>query len=109
MQQHFLKRWSSEYLSLHQERSKWRFETSNIKVGNIVLPKEDNIPFMKWQLGRIEEIIPGRNVFIRVAMVRSATGLIKRAVAKLAVLPHDADEVKAVPLPTGGSEQTARA
>jgi len=39
MQQHFWKRCSSEYLSLLQERSKWRVETSNIKVGSIVLLK----------------------------------------------------------------------
>jgi len=32
MQQHFWKRWSSEFLSLLQEKSKWRAETSNIKV-----------------------------------------------------------------------------
>ncbi|XP_037731448.1 uncharacterized protein LOC119562357 isoform X2 [Drosophila subpulchrella] len=44
MQQHFWKRWSSEYLSLLQERSKWRVETSNIKIGRIVLLKEDNVP-----------------------------------------------------------------
>ncbi|XP_070145032.1 uncharacterized protein [Drosophila kikkawai] len=57
----------------------------------------------------IEEVIPGGDGVIRVAMVRTATGLIKRAVAKLAALPIDSEIVGTVPLPTGGvcSEQTA--
>ncbi|XP_070143582.1 uncharacterized protein [Drosophila kikkawai] len=91
MQQHFWKKWSSEYLSLLQERGKWRVETSNIKVGSIVVLKDDNIPPLKWQLGRIEDV--GGDGVIRVAMVRTATGLIKRAVAKLAALPIDSEMV----------------
>jgi len=110
MQQHFWKRWTSEYLSLLQERSKWRVETSNIKVGSIVLLKEDNPP-LRWQLGCTLDVIPGGDGVIRVAMVRTATGLIKRAVAKLAVLPIDSEIVGTLPLPTGGvySKQVASA
>ncbi|XP_070854519.1 uncharacterized protein [Drosophila suzukii] len=109
MQQHFWKRWSSEYLSLLQERSKWRVGGSNIKVGSIVLLKEENVPPLRWQLGCIQEVIPRGDGVIRVAMVRTATGLIKRAVAKLAVLPIDSEIVGTLPLPTGGvcSEQIA--
>ncbi|XP_070139465.1 uncharacterized protein [Drosophila kikkawai] len=57
----------------------------------------------------IEEVTSGGVGVIRVAMVRTATGLIKRAVAKLAALPIDSEIVGTVPLPTGGvcSEQTA--
>ncbi|XP_043065122.1 uncharacterized protein LOC122320761, partial [Drosophila ficusphila] len=101
MQQLFWRRWSSEYLSLLQERSKWRSEGSNIKIGSIVLLKEDNIPSLKWPLGRVEEVIPGEDGVVRVVMVRTATGIIKRAVAKLAVLPVDSQQVGTVPLPTG--------
>ncbi|XP_043063589.1 uncharacterized protein LOC122319855 [Drosophila ficusphila] len=88
MQQLFWRRWSSEYLSLLQERSKWRSEGSSI-----VLLKEDNIPSLKWPLGRVEEVIPGEDGVVRVVMVRTATGIIKRAVAKLAVLPVDSQQV----------------
>ncbi|XP_043063411.1 uncharacterized protein LOC122319761 [Drosophila ficusphila] len=51
----------------------------------------------------------GKDGVVRVVMVRTATGIIKRAVAKLAVLPVDSHQVGTVPLPTGGvcSEQTA--
>jgi len=42
-------------------------------------------------------------------MVRTATGLIKRAVGKLAVLPIDSEIVGTLPLPTGGVCTTAPA
>jgi len=54
-----------------------------------VLLKDDNIPPLKWQLGCILDVIPGDNNIAKVAMVRAATGLNKRVVAKLAVLPVD--------------------
>ncbi|XP_070141641.1 uncharacterized protein [Drosophila kikkawai] len=59
----------------------------------------------------IEEVTSGGDGVIRVAMVRTATGLIKRAVANLAALPIDSEIVGTVPLPTGGvcSEQIASA
>jgi len=89
-------------LSLLQERSKWRVETSNIKVGSIVLLKEDNVPPLRWQLGCTQEVIPGGDGVIRVAMVRTDAGLNKRVVAKLAVLPIDSEIVGTLPLPSGG-------
>jgi len=106
MQQHFWKRWNNEYLSFYLS-----IYFSNIKVGSIVLLKEDNVPPLRWQLGCIQEVIPGGDEVIGVAMVRTATGLIKRAVAKLAVLPIDSEIVGTLPLPTGRlcSEQIASA
>jgi len=74
------------------------------------LLKEDTVPPLRWQLGCIQEVIPDWDGVLRVAMVRTATGLIKRAVAKLAVLPIDSEIVGTLPLPTGGvcSEQIGR-
>ncbi|XP_017876324.1 uncharacterized protein LOC108622755, partial [Ceratina calcarata] len=52
--QHFWKRWHQEYLHELQQRHKWKLDSSgNIKIGSLVLIKEDNIPPMKWRLGRI--------------------------------------------------------
>jgi len=70
-----------------------------------------NVPPLRWQLGCIQEVILGGDGVIRVAMVRTATGLIKRAVANLAVLPIDSEIVGTLPLPKGGvcSEQIASA
>jgi len=66
------------------------------------LLKEDNVPPLRWQLGCIQEVIPGGDGVIRVAMVRTATD-------KLAVMPIDSEIVGTLPLPTRGvcSQQIA--
>ncbi|XP_050522858.1 uncharacterized protein LOC126895247 [Daktulosphaira vitifoliae] len=47
--QNLWKRWSREYLVQLQERTKWVGEKGpKIKVGTIVLLKDDNIPALKW-------------------------------------------------------------
>jgi len=65
----FLEKVEQRVFVLLQERSKWRVETSNIKVGSLVLLKEDNVPPLRWQLGCIQEVIPGWDGVIRVSMV----------------------------------------
>jgi len=84
MQQHFWKGLSSEYLSLLQERSKWRVETSNITVRSIALMKEDNGPPLRWQLERIQEVIPGGEGVIRVAMVDGSDQESRRQTSRFA-------------------------
>ncbi|GFT15553.1 integrase catalytic domain-containing protein, partial [Trichonephila clavipes] len=44
MTQHFWNRWSSEYLTLLQSRSKWRIVQKNLDIGDLVLIKHDNSP-----------------------------------------------------------------
>ncbi|GFT31406.1 integrase catalytic domain-containing protein [Trichonephila clavipes] len=44
MTQHFWNRWSSEYLTLLQSRSKWRIVLKNLDIGDLVLIKHDNSP-----------------------------------------------------------------
>jgi len=63
-----------------------------------VLLKDGNMPSLKWQLARMEEVIPGADGIIRVAIIRTATGLIKQAAAKIAVL---SDLTGNMPFPMG--------
>ncbi|GFW01828.1 integrase catalytic domain-containing protein [Trichonephila clavipes] len=44
MTQHCWNRWSSEYLTLLQSRSKWRIVQKNLDIGDLVLIKHDNSP-----------------------------------------------------------------
>ncbi|XP_055904629.1 uncharacterized protein LOC129940343 [Eupeodes corollae] len=46
-------RWHQEYLTTLQQRSKWRKAEENIKVGDIVAIKQDNLPPTHWCLGRV--------------------------------------------------------
>jgi len=89
MYQSFWKRWSSEYLSTLQGRSKWFRQKPNVKIGDLVLVQTPNQPPMNWKLGRIENIYPGQDGVVRVVTIRTTDGIIKRPVVKLAVLPID--------------------
>ncbi|XP_060855661.1 uncharacterized protein LOC132933385 [Metopolophium dirhodum] len=82
------RRWSKEYLSQLQERAKWASEKGvKLKEDSIVLMRDENLPPMKWRLGRIINVIPGQDGVIRVADVKTANGTFRRAVRQLCPLP----------------------
>ncbi|XP_051171031.1 uncharacterized protein LOC127287922 [Leptopilina boulardi] len=88
VKQHFWKRWSKEYLNQLNVRSKWQFQKSdNIKIGTMVLLKEDNAPTLHWPLGRIVEVFPGDDGIVRVISVKTHSGVYKRAVTRVVPLP----------------------
>jgi hypothetical protein len=89
--QHFWTRWSKEYISELQQRSKWTINRSNIKVGALVLIKEDGLPPFKWKIGRVSEVHPGSDGAVRVVSVKTATSLVKRAIVKICPLPISDD------------------
>ncbi|XP_036347054.1 uncharacterized protein LOC118756397 [Rhagoletis pomonella] len=102
MQQIFWKKWSAEYLTLLQQRSKWRSRKPNIEIGTMVLVKDENLPPLKWPVARVIETIKGSDEVARVAVLRTASGTTRRAINKLCVLPMNPDVVESLPLPTGG-------
>lgn len=87
IKQHFWQRWSKEYVSELQQRVKWRKTQSQLIPGTLVLIKEDGIPPMSWQLGRIVAVHPGTDRVARVATIRTSKGEIKRSFAKICPLP----------------------
>ncbi|KAL0829413.1 hypothetical protein ABMA28_004186 [Loxostege sticticalis] len=90
MNKQFWKRWSTEYLQHLQTRSKWRNPSENMKVNDIVIIKEDNMPPGKWALGRIIQVHPGTDGFVRVVSLKTQNNIIKRPIIKLIKLPvHD--------------------
>lgn len=49
LKQHFWKRWSQEYISQLQPRTKWKFANKdNIRPGTMVLINSENTPPMTW-------------------------------------------------------------
>lgn len=86
--QSFWKRWSVEYLHHLQQRQKWRTSERNLKVGDLVIIKDDNVPPGKWALGRVTEVHPGADDKVRVASVRQHNTISKRPIVKLILLPH---------------------
>lgn len=85
----FWQRWHNEYLAQLQNRYRWQNPQQNLKVDDMVIIHEDNVPPMKWIIGRVINIVPGADGYARVADVKTPTTTLRRPVAKLAVLPVD--------------------
>ncbi|XP_072403037.1 uncharacterized protein [Diabrotica undecimpunctata] len=69
MRQNFWRRWSKEYISELQQRVKWKKTQRTLSQGSMVLVKEDNINPLKWRLGRVLELHPGKDGICRVASI----------------------------------------
>lgn len=61
MSQTFWKAWAQDYLQELQQRSKWKAQ-HNLKVGDLVIVREDDIPPAMWKSARVVEVFPDRNV-----------------------------------------------
>lgn len=86
MVQHFWDRWQDEYIGTLINRSKWTTTTRNMEVGDLVIVKDDNLPPLKWKMGRVQEVLPGRDELIRSVIIKTATGIYKRPITKLGLL-----------------------
>ncbi|XP_071653054.1 uncharacterized protein [Temnothorax longispinosus] len=85
--QHFWAQWSAHYLQRQQAITKWHRPNNNIKVGSIVLLTDERSPPCKWPLARKTELHPGKDGLTRVVTLKTATTILTRPVAKLAILP----------------------
>ncbi|XP_062704313.1 uncharacterized protein LOC134286676 [Aedes albopictus] len=89
--QHFVqllwRKWSTQYLSNLHNRTKWTKKRDNVKVGTMVVLKDENQPPLSWLLGRITEVHTGADGNIRVVTVRTKDGSFKRAISKVCILP----------------------
>ncbi|XP_055632650.1 uncharacterized protein LOC129773115 [Toxorhynchites rutilus septentrionalis] len=81
----FWRRWVKEYLPVITRRCKWFEETKNIEVGDLVLVV-NGTGRNQWIRGRVEQVFSGRDGRVRQAMIRTATGVLRRPVVKLAIL-----------------------
>ena len=62
---------------------KWQSNCPNVKVGELVLLRDDTVRQRFWPLGRIENIYPGGDGIVRVVDVRTKTDVYRRPVAKI--------------------------
>ncbi|XP_051169750.1 uncharacterized protein LOC127287070 [Leptopilina boulardi] len=82
------KRWTREYLNEINVRSKWHTGSPNIiKEGTIVILRDDNLPPLRWSLGRIIQVCPGDDGVIRVVKIKTQNGIYTRGVKLVSPLP----------------------
>lgn len=95
MRQLFCKRWLNEYLSRLQNRPKWCNTNPNLKIGELVLVRDDRFPSSKWPLARIINVHPGADGCVRVVTVKTSTGTYRRNITKISRLPIDYEDARA--------------
>ncbi|XP_063832107.1 uncharacterized protein LOC135081308 [Ostrinia nubilalis] len=88
IQQHFWKRFSNDYVSLLQLKTKWR-HGDTLKPESLVLIRDKTAPPLIWLLGRIVKTYPGVDGVSRVAEIRTKKGTIRRGFNNICVLPLD--------------------
>ncbi|XP_051164963.1 uncharacterized protein LOC127291122, partial [Leptopilina boulardi] len=67
----FWRSWSKDYLQSLQQRTKWLSERVNLKINDVVLLRNPNLPPAKWELGRVIKCIPGQDGHVRVVQVKT--------------------------------------
>lgn len=89
VQQHW-KRWRQEYISqLHNQNQRFP-QATLLKVGQMVVLKEDGDATIQWPLARITEVFPGLDGVIRVVKVRTPNGAVyKRQASRVCLLPFE--------------------
>lgn len=86
LRQNFWKRWSQEYIAELQTRTKWQYNTDTIVPNTLVLIKDENMPPLKWRLGRVIRTFPGKDGLARIADIRTANGVIQRSYPRICPL-----------------------
>ncbi|XP_043246546.1 uncharacterized protein LOC122394053 [Amphibalanus amphitrite] len=56
---HIWRRWRREYLPTLTTRVKWRADTADVQLGELVLVTDDNLPRGHWPVGRVVNVFPG--------------------------------------------------
>ncbi|XP_078051712.1 uncharacterized protein LOC144477849, partial [Augochlora pura] len=58
--------WKKDYLTHLQNRYKWRTTQEHLKIDDLVVVQNPLLPPNQWEMGRIEEIFPGKDGNVRV-------------------------------------------
>ena len=74
---HFWNRWRTEYLNelreCHRHTAGRTSQPVHVAVGEVVVVRDDTLPRSFWKLGRIQDVITGRDGVIRGAAVKVAS------------------------------------
>ncbi|XP_031635226.1 uncharacterized protein LOC116348388, partial [Contarinia nasturtii] len=89
MAQHFWKRWQSDYLNQLQVKSKWFNRENSLRVNDMCLIRDENLPPTQWKTGRVTDVHPGEDGLVRVVTLKTKDGQLKRPIAKLCSLPYN--------------------
>ena len=83
---HFWRRFIREYVPTLMRRSKRRTKGRQIKVGDVVLLVDFNVPRGKWEPALEKEVYPGTDGAVRNVLVKTKDSELRRSVQKCCVI-----------------------
>lgn len=83
----FWKRWVREVLPQMIPRQKWHQDQRPLQVGDLVLVVDPASPRNVWPRGIVQEVIPGKDGRIRIVLIKTKTGILRRSAARVAYVP----------------------
>ncbi|CAG9105467.1 unnamed protein product [Plutella xylostella] len=92
LKQRFWKEFYSNYLSELQTRNKWLQPRPNLKIGDLVIVKDEMVPPTCWPLGRVISLNMNKtDNLVRSVVILTSKGQFSRPIHKLILLPLDKD------------------
>lgn len=85
------KYWSIDCLNLLKQHGKWQIKKEHIKLGSLILMKDEYLPPCRWALAKIIEVIPGKDNMVHTVKVKTATGTFLWGISKIYLLPNHDD------------------
>jgi hypothetical protein len=82
----FWRRWIREYVPQLIARQKWHTKSRDLRMGDLVLVADHNLPRGQWPLGIIQTATPGRDGLVRSVTIRTTKSTLKRPVTQVALL-----------------------
>lgn len=70
-----------------QGKTRWTRELSNLSINDVVMIQDNNLPPLRWKLGRVIETHEGADNKVRVVTLKTVNGTCKRSINKLCKLP----------------------
>lgn len=89
--QSFWEQWSEDYLQSLMQLPKWREQQNNLKEGQLVLIKSENVPPTYWAMARISHVNKDEKGEVRSVALKTHAGTLNRSIRKLCVLPEDVE------------------
>jgi len=81
--------WIRHYMPTLMARHKWQHLQRNLKVGDVVLLVDQNQPRNRWLMGRIGDVIKGRDGLVRRVVVKTNHGEYERPITRCVLLQED--------------------
>jgi hypothetical protein len=82
---------SKDYLHSLQVRNKWTKSHPNIKINDLIIVINLQLPPSRWKLARVVQVHPGSDGHVRVVILRTACSHYKRPIAQICKLPMSSE------------------